>query len=202
MKALAIFGLAVCFLALGCDDSKNPLSDPQKSKADEKLIGVWRHRTGDGEETIYHVGRAGDKFPKGVMRIVEISHAKGEVAPPTEYLAYPTAIGGKTYLNVVWEEKLVRQLDENGWKGDGIAGYTFVKYAFDGDKLTVFLMDEPAKAKAIKDGKIKGVKNGNDPAMFTDSTENVTRFVAAADAGLWNTAESVSMERVYLSKRP
>jgi hypothetical protein len=202
MKALALFGLAVCFFALGCDDSKNPLSDPQKSKADEKLIGVWRHRTKDGEETFYHVGRAGDKFPKGMMRIVEIAHAKGEVGPPTEYLAFPTVVGDKKYLNVVWEEKLVRQLDENGWKADGIPGYSFVKYQLVGNDLTVFLMDDPAKAKAIKDGKIKGEKHGNDLAMFTDSTENVARFIAAADAGLWNTAEAVSFERVELGKRP
>ena len=42
MKPFAFFGLVVCFLALGCDDSKNPLSDPKTSKADERLIGVWR----------------------------------------------------------------------------------------------------------------------------------------------------------------
>jgi len=161
MKPLAFFGLLVCFFALGCDDSKNPLSDPQKSKVDKKLIGVWRNPTKDGEETFYHVGHAGDKFPKGMMRVVEIDQTEGELAPPTEYLAFPTVIGSKTYLNVVWEEKLVRQLDQKGWKVDMVAGYSFVKYQFDGDKLTVFLVDDAVKAKAIQDGKIKGEKHGN-----------------------------------------
>jgi len=38
--------------------------------------------------------------------------------------------------------------------------------------------------------------------MFTDSTENVARFVAVADAGLWNTVDASSFERVNLGKTP
>jgi hypothetical protein len=33
---------ALCLLLAGCDDSKNPLSDPQTSEPDERLAGVWR----------------------------------------------------------------------------------------------------------------------------------------------------------------
>ena len=43
------------------------------------------------------------------MRIVVVEHNKGKLEPPEEYLAFPALIGGKTYLNVVWDTKLVRR---------------------------------------------------------------------------------------------
>jgi hypothetical protein len=39
---------AMCLLFTSCFDSKVPLSDPAKSKADERLVGVWRLRNDDG----------------------------------------------------------------------------------------------------------------------------------------------------------
>ena len=56
--------LVACLLMAGCDDSKTPLSDPQTSKADMRLAGVWRLRNGDGNVTYYHVGLAGGNLPK------------------------------------------------------------------------------------------------------------------------------------------
>ena len=99
MKPQLLIGVAVCLLAFGCD-SKTPLSDPQTSKADERLAGVWRDRSGDGD-VYYHVGHAGEKFPSGMMRVVGIKHNKGNVEPPFECLIFPTVLGDKTYLNVV-----------------------------------------------------------------------------------------------------
>ena len=39
MRKFAFLGVAVYLLISGCDDSKNPLSDPKTSKADEQLVG-------------------------------------------------------------------------------------------------------------------------------------------------------------------
>ena len=76
MKPLFFIGVAVCLCASGCDDSKNPLSDPKTSKADERLVGVWRDRSGDGD-VYFHVGHAGEKFPACMMRVVGSSTARG-----------------------------------------------------------------------------------------------------------------------------
>lgn len=58
----SLTSVAVAFLLFaGCDDSKNPLSDPQKSKPDTRLTGVWRLRGDGGEVTYYHIGTMGDK---------------------------------------------------------------------------------------------------------------------------------------------
>ena len=101
MKPLFLIGVAACLFASGCDDSKNPLSDPQTSKADERLAGVWLDRGSDGD-VYFHVGHAGDKFPASMMRVVGIKHRKGMWRPAEEYLVFPTFIGDKTYLNVIF----------------------------------------------------------------------------------------------------
>ncbi len=203
MKPLFLIGVALCLCASGCDDSKNPLSDPKTSKADERLVGVWLERA-DDSDVYYHVGHAGEKFPACVLRIVEIRHSKGTVEVPQEYLAFPTVIGDKTYLNFVLDgdKKLVKSLDEKGWKGDDVDCYTLLKYQIDGDKLVVWIMDEDAKQKAIESGKVKGVIKSNHPAKFTDTMENVARFVKEAGDSLWNTKEPGRFERVSLGKKP
>ena len=201
MKPLFLIGVAVCLFASGCD-SKNPLSDPQTSKADERLVGVWRDRSDDGD-TYYHVGHAGEKFPAIMMRVVMIKHSKGEVEPPGEFLAFPTVIGDKTYLNVVIgkDDKLIKSLDDKGWKAAEVENYLLLKYQFDGDKLLMLGIDGDAKKKAIKDGKVKGTVDDNS-AKFTDTTENVARFVTESGDSLWNTKEPMHLERVNVGKKP
>ena len=203
MKPLFLLSVVVCLCASGCDDSKNPLSDPKTSKADERLLGVWRGPNGDGE-VYYHVGHAGENFPNNVMRIMEITHTNGEVEVPEEYLAFPTVIGDKTYLNLVHDgnEKLVKRFDKKGWKAADVDCYTFFKYKFDGDKLVMWIIDEQAKQNGIKAGKVKGVAEPNKIAKFTDTTENVARFVAEAGDSLWDTQEPSRLERVSVGKRP
>jgi len=202
MKPLFLIGVAVCLFASGCDDSKNSLSDPKTAKADERLSGVWRDRSGDGD-VYYHVGHAGEKFPACMMRVVWIKHSKGNVEPPENCLIFPTVIGGKSYLNVIWAKECVNNLDEKGWKADAVNSYMLLKYQFDGDKLMVNAIDEHAKAKAIENGEVKGLPSRINPnAPFTDTTENLARFVAEAGESLWDTKNPVRFERVDVGKKP
>ena len=161
MKPLFLIGVSLCLCASGCD-SKNPLSDPQTSKADERLAGVWRYRSGD-DDVYYHVGHAGEKFPACMMRVVAVKHNKKNVEPPFEFLLFPTVLGDQSYLNVVvgTDEKPIKNLDDNGWKAADVQGYMLYKYKFDGDKFMAFGVDEEAKRKAIKSGKVKGVAEPN-----------------------------------------
>jgi len=200
---LSVVVPAAILLAAGCDDSKNPLSNPQTSKADERLVGLWRERSDEGE-IYYHIGHAGKNFPSGIMRAVSVEHSKGQVEQPEEYLLFPTVVEGKTYLNVVidGDKKQVRRLNDKGWKADLVDSYTFLRYQEDGDKLTAWVIDEDAKQKAIRGGKIKGVEQANRPARFTDTIDNLVRFVAGAGDSLWNTKEPAHFERVTSAKRP
>ena len=204
MKRQWLIVLAVLFLT-GCSDSQNPLSDPQTAKPDERLVGVWRLPNKDGV-TNYHVGHAGGKFSDGVMRVSLVRHdkAKGEFShgdgtlwttaeSSGEFLAFPTVLGEKTYLNVAVTEQQVKLLEEKGWKA--VDSYLILKYRVDGDKMVVWGMDGDAKKRAIESGKVKGVIE-NMPPKFTDTTENVARFIAEAGDGLWNTKEPGQFERV------
>jgi hypothetical protein len=201
MKPLFLIGVAVCLFASGCD-SKNPLSDPKTSKADERLIGIWRDRS-DGD-VYYHVGHAGDKFPASIMRGVGVKYSKGTLEPPFEFLLFPTVLGDKSYLNVVvgTDEKPIKNLDDNGWKAANVPSYMLYKYKFDGDKLLVYGIDEEVKRKAINSGKVKGVAEPNKPVMFTDTTDNVARFVLDAGDSLWDTKKSGQLQRVNLGEKP
>ncbi len=203
MKLQWFIVLAVLLL-VGCEDSKNPLSDPTTSKPDERLLGVWRVGVSQGADVYYHIGHAGKEFPKGVLRVVEVTHSEGDV-DTVEYFAFPTVLGGKTYLNVVDDEKQVKLMEEKGWKAGVVKSYTFVKYQLDGDTLLVWGIDEAAKEQAIKSGKIKGLTPWNGVASFTDTTENVGRFIANANDSLWDTKErfwfSGRLERVITHPR-
>jgi hypothetical protein len=195
----AIFlSLAVISLAGGCVDSKNPLSSADTAKVDEGLLGTWREGNGN-DETIYHIGLAGDKYPAGMLRIVEVTRHDKTLEAPIEYVAYATTLAGKTYLNVVLDPAQIKAFDQNGWKADAIDGYFFVKYQLDGDKATVWSVNEKAKKEAIKAGKIQGVVKENNDIRITDTGENAAKFITASGDNLWN-AESGHMERVLAKK--
>jgi hypothetical protein len=76
-----------------------------------------------------------------------------------------------------------------------------LKYQLDGDKLVLWVIDSYAMEQAIKRGKIQGVIEKALP-KFTDSTENVARFVAEAGDGLWDNEESMRLERLEMPKKP
>ena len=95
-----LFVAAFSLLLTSCFDTKNPLSDPQKSKADDRLAGVWRFRGDGGEMNYYHIGHVGEKFPASVMQVVFVQHMTDGRVESDKLLIFPTTIGGKTYLNV------------------------------------------------------------------------------------------------------
>ena len=51
---------ATCLLFTSCIDSNVPLSDPNKSKADERLAGNWQLRNDDGSVNSYRFALAGE----------------------------------------------------------------------------------------------------------------------------------------------
>lgn len=200
MKPRAVLAVALMFFLAGCDDSKNPLSNPKTAKPDDRLIGLWRGQGDKNGATYYHVGRAGEPFPASMLRIVEVTTDQGKVEPPEEYLAFPAVVEGKSYLNVVVDAKQVKLLDQKGWNPDLVEAYTLLKYEVNGDRCVVWLIDSDAEERAIRSGKIKGEFKQNLP-MFTDTSENVARFVAEAGDGLFNLAEPARFERLKIAER-
>ena len=205
MKTTRICGLlslaALCLLLTSCFDSNVPLSDPGKSKPDERLAGNWQLRNDDGSVNNYGFSLAGEKLPASVMRVVGSSHrADGTTVQFEPLLLFPTTIGETTYLNVCdGKEPQVKLLEEKGWTAETVADYSIFRYQVAGDTLTVQWMDGDAKKRAIEAGKIKGKiekdQDGNDRAHFTDTIENLAKFVAEAGEDLFS-KDAVRMERV------
>ena len=65
--------------------------------------------------------------------------------------------------------------------------------------LTIQLIDQEAKKRAVEAGKIKGMsekdRDGNTRVHFTDTTENLAKFVAEAGDDLFS-KDMLRLERV------
>ncbi len=190
---LILVGAVVC---TGCVDSKVPLSDPQTAQPDSRLIGVWRVKGEHGEVGYYHLGQAGEDFPKGVFRVVGLSHQEGRLSAPIELLLFATQLEKRTYLNLVeGKPEIVKQIKEKGWQT--VSAYWIWRYEVEGAKLTIWPMEREAKRRAIEEGKIRGeiVKDGIlTLVQFTDTQENLARFVAQSGEKLFS-AHPVQLER-------
>jgi hypothetical protein len=183
-KTLVVVMVLLCAVCASCIDSDNPLGDPKKATADTGLLGVWRASEKDGDVTYYHVGKAGDKFPEGMLRVVAVSSNKdGKLDRPNgdDMVMFTTTVGKNHYANVtVIDADAAKALGDN-WDPSKADGYFIYKYEIAGDKLMVACMDPEQKKAAIKAGKIKGEEEGDNPRL-TDSTENLARFIASPDA--------------------
>jgi hypothetical protein len=198
MKARRFWLLALLIAApllCGCDDSKNPLSDLKMSQPDDRLLGLWRVQD-DKSATAeyYHVGHVPDA-PAGVMRVIGVSHNKNGKIDLEDFLMFVTTLGDKTYLNVTGGgNETIKRLKENGWQPADEATYFLFKYQVDGDAIAVRGMETDVKRQAIEAGMIKG-ETGAQTAKFTDTSENVARFVSEAGDGLF-VKEAGRLERV------
>jgi len=195
-----LFVAAFSLLLTSCFDTKNPLSDPQKSKADDRLAGVWRFRGDGGEMNYYHIGHAGAKLPASVMRVVSVQHLPDGTMQSGELLVFPTTIGDKAYLNVTEAKPpQLKLLEETGWIDETFNEYLLLRYQITGDVLTIQLIDQEAKKRAVEAGKIKGMsekdQDGNTRVHFTDTTENLAKFVAEAGDTLFS-KDGLRLERV------
>lgn len=189
MRVFVSLLLGACLLIAGCDDSTVPLSDASKASLDKQLVGLWKHDHQNGV-TYYHVGRLGGNAPDGVMRVVVVSHQNGgELQQPSQLLAFRSDIDGKSYLNLAGgTQEQVKSIQESGWQADMLNSFILVKYRVEDDGLLLWATNKDAKKTAIQDGKIKGeIKEGDGGTRvrFTDTTENLAKFVAAASDGLF-----------------
>ena len=200
-QSLQCLSLAVCCLLItSCHDSKQPLSDPQKSKADPQLVGVWRYRDDSGETTYYHIGSVGDKLPTSVLHVTGITHMPGGKLTQCEFLVFPTTIGEGTYLNCFeGKEGQIKQLEEKGWNSGTVNEYTFMKYRIDGEIMTLKWVDGDAKTRFVKAGKIKGASekdaDGNSYIVFNDTTENLVKLLSESSGELFSKDE-LRLERM------
>jgi hypothetical protein len=184
-KSLVLILGLLCLVFTSCVDSDNPLSDPKQATVDPGLVGVWRYREKEGDVEYYHVGKAGDNFPAGMLRVKTITHKKnGELQCPDngDTLMFSTVLGKNHYVNITGlDADKIKTMGDSKWEPSMADGYFIYKYEINGDKLTIACMDPDQKEALIKAGKIKGESKDNN-RRFTDTTENLVRLLASPDA--------------------
>ena len=76
-------------------------------------------------------------------------------------------------------------MEKNGWSVEADDSFFFLKYQLEGDTLLVRMTNSSATKQAVQAGKIKGMirkpkdKDNRETVRFTDTTENLARFVAS-----------------------
>jgi hypothetical protein len=171
--------------------SKNPLSDPDRSRPDPALYGNWllqdpkTKKTVDdnGERVLVFLGKAAEAdsghFPAGIMRGVAIGFDKERVRRPMEFHFFVTQLRNGNYMNV-FEEGPVYKKKYVEWDKSAIEEYFLLKYRVSDDKLEIWTGQFSAVRDAIENGKLRGkvTKHWLLPsAQLTDTTARLTEYL-------------------------
>ena len=143
-----LFLLVLAALLPGCTPVTEPLSDVNKAKPAEGLIGKWRSEMKDRDYYWLEIDRPDVKGnPTGLMRVV----TRGKVTEPGTSWLYVTQLGKYTYLNSLTEyepssnpnypyfstPKFDREGEFAAWVKRDRRRYFFAHYTLDGDRWTV-----------------------------------------------------------------
>lgn len=181
--------------------SVHPLSDPAKSKIDERLLGVWKRIEPNGDWTLLLIARGKldgstdpkwkDRYPTGAMQFQIVSwnadhtFSDGPIDHVLEF--FPTQLGTKWYANLI---------EPSGYLGDQwdrLLGFQILSYEVRGDELRIYQCDEAALRKVVeakelagevvklknRDARPKpGVKRSDEIQIsITASTQNLQEFL-------------------------
>jgi hypothetical protein len=167
-------------LASGCIPSKSPLSDPEKAKPDERLIGMWISSDEKAEGTDFCFVSKPKRVagvPPGILMWTNPAPKKGE---PAHFLFFSTVIGDSSYFNVILlreEAHIALQANRWAWNRGAIVWFGILKYDIKDNQCVVSHANMDLFNKAIAAGEIKGKKDHNLPSL-TDTTANVSGFIA------------------------
>lgn len=132
---------ALALAAVGsCDPAqfKNPASDPAKIKSDPKLTGTWVAHDAKTEFTFFAQEREDHH-----VDLLLVGRSADDGVSSIAWDAFPSAIGGKTYLNL--REKVFS--DSFGNKYTLKPPFMLVRYELTGETLSLsYLSQEAAEA--------------------------------------------------------
>jgi hypothetical protein len=164
--------------------SDNPLTPPDMAGPDPAIIGTWFLHE-EGETVFFHMGI--DEKTKG-LRVVMVEFQKNGEVKTSELIGHTSRLGNKTYMNLRWD-----------LPADPEAGYLFVKYQAEGERIGLGLIRSDEVEKAIREGKLRGRIDQKPPSVrLTESSEQLREYVQRQDAALFE--ELKWMNRSNLSQ--
>ncbi len=188
---VAIVIIAACLPACCPMVSVNPLSTPDG--IDERLFGVWKPESKEGEQVYLHIGRESDTR----MVALSIEHKGSGALDIATMPFFLTRTDKHNYWNVRFED-----LDEGMAKG--YEGFFFLNYVFaDEDTLLVSQLDREPIIAAIQSEKLRGkityklkkvpqgaqrdnlsTEKSIDCVTISDTSQNILNFLEAGDFDL------------------
>ncbi len=184
-------------------ESQHPLADPATATFDDRLFGEWRMPDGADYYQHYFIGKVRDEVadaPKGLFAIyhVRVNMKEKSIHPGDSPLfGFSCKVGASDFMNLV---ELKKENDKpRTW---GTPKYLLTKYAVEKDKLTVWLFDLPATAKAVESGSLTGkVDYGKDKKVrsvfLSDPTEKLRGFLEkGGEKSLFNEKAKLVLDRV------
>jgi|GEM_PF-3831510 hypothetical protein len=130
--------VALLLASLGsCDPAqfKSPLSDPAKPKLEPKLTGTWGGRD-EKTEFVFFVQPREDQH----LDLLLVGRSTGDGVGQLVWDAFPTTLGGKTYLNL--REKKITDNFANKYTLEPT--YSLVRYELHGDTLKLAYLPNDA----------------------------------------------------------
>jgi hypothetical protein len=140
-EAMRILSLLMVLAACEPPDSKNPLSDPAAAKPDPRLTGLWISHKNNEDSYLHVVPGKG-----ATVDLVLVVPDKDKGAATLHFTAFPSVIGGKSYLN------LRKKSFTDKWSDhfEVSPTYFFVRYSFAKDgALSLAYMDDDVVKQAI-----------------------------------------------------
>jgi hypothetical protein len=159
---------------LGCVPySDNPLTDPGEQDIDSSIFGTWFWKEKD-ENGYIHIGI--DEKSK-LLRLVMLDFYKDGELEASEFSGHTSSLEKNRYLNL----KEVSHEDEP-------AGYIFVKYSVNDEKLCISLIETDAVKKAITNGSLNGEvkkEQWSSSIHITEEKKKLQQFILQNDKALF-----------------
>lgn len=181
---LAGVWLAILCMACGCSIpfSQHPTVQPEEAKAYPKLYGAYRFEPRDDKarqgHVFFHLGGAGDKFPPGFLRGIQVSLRNSELEM-LQFVAFAEKIGDYYIFNVPLSEESLDSPRENGdsifplrqeWDPENAKNYLLFRGSWDDGEFRLVAWNGPFIAEEIEAERLKGT-------VKTREEEGETRLI-------------------------
>jgi hypothetical protein len=189
-------GSALCLLLSSCvTDSVNPLSSPDLSQADQRLVGDWR----GGTDSDRNICRFSITTAPWMHVVITPEQTDAGNRPsmidrkPEEYDFFSTVIGKDTFLNVV----MVGKNDKNRT----VKTYVFLRYKFLSDHiLNMWMMSQDLPAAAIRAGKLKGLVKQNGLTLAQPARPDVDVALQDTGANIVKFIQNSNLDELFNNK--
>jgi len=182
---------------------KEPLSNPDQAKLDDRLIGAWKHEDekSKDQQSILFIGKADlRRALPGIMKAVIVENDGKKQIQVRTYYFFPTCLGEVNYANLL-DESSLDGAKEKTWDRNRVQEWLLIKYSLENDRLTILLPDAIAAEKAITTGEVKG--NVEETWLlkikritFTDSKDLSRFLVSGGDQKLFSDDHKMLFSRI------